>query len=198
MPLLTQQSGKRLRSGGRAHAALAVRSGGFTLIELMVTVAVAAVLLVIAVPSFKSITLSNRLNTSVNDLIASLNTARMEAIKTNASVQFCSNSASVNTSGTLGILCGTEAGAVIATTGASGTKVRSGPTTITGTIQFHGNVQALRYGGDGLARAVGSTTLFDGPVADICTSSLSTDNHRVITMTSGSILVTTTTPGACP
>ena len=196
MPFLTCQSGKRLRSG--AHAASAARSGGFTLVELLVTVAVAAVLLMVAVPSFKSITLSSKLNTSVNDLIASLNTARMEAIKSNASVQFCSNSASVNTSSTLGTLCGTEAGAVIATTGTGGTKVRSGPTSITGSIQFSGDVQALRYGGDGLARAVGSTTLFDGKVADICTSSLSTDNHRVITMTSGSILVTTTTPGACP
>lgn len=171
---------------------------GFTLIELMVAVAVAAVLLAIAVPSFRSITISNKLNTSANDLIASLNTARMEAIKTNASAQFCSNSASVNTNGALGVKCGTQVGAVVSTNGSNATLVRSGPTSISGAIQFSGDVQALRYGGDGLARAVGQTTFYEGTIAKICSSSLDTNNIRTITMTGGSILVTTPSSGGCP
>ena len=67
------------------------RQRGFTLVELMVTVAVAAVLLMIAVPSFRNITLSNRLNTAANDLVNAISVARMEAVKRNASTQFCSN-----------------------------------------------------------------------------------------------------------
>lgn len=56
-------------------------NSGFTLIELMVSVAVAAVLLGIAVPNFSSIIVSNRLTTYANDLVTALNLARSEAIK---------------------------------------------------------------------------------------------------------------------
>lgn len=53
---------------------------GLTLIELMVTVAIAAVLLAIAIPSFHDFFVTNRLSSATNDLVAALNTARSEAI----------------------------------------------------------------------------------------------------------------------
>ncbi len=58
------------------------RQNGFTLVELMVTVAVLAVLSTIAYPSFQSTIRSNRVATTTNELIASLALARSEAIKT--------------------------------------------------------------------------------------------------------------------
>lgn len=57
--------------------------GGFTLIELMVTVTIAAILLAIGVPSFKSFILSQRVKTASYDLNYALNYARSEAIKRN-------------------------------------------------------------------------------------------------------------------
>lgn len=54
---------------------------GFTLIELMVTIVVAGVLLGIGVPGFVSIINNNRLTTSANELVATLNLARSEAVK---------------------------------------------------------------------------------------------------------------------
>ncbi|MEQ1557369.1 MAG: GspH/FimT family pseudopilin [Methyloglobulus sp.] len=54
---------------------------GFTLIELMVTVSIAAVLLALALPSFAPTIRSNRLTTYTNDLIASFSLARSEAVK---------------------------------------------------------------------------------------------------------------------
>ena len=62
---------------------------GVTLVELMVTLAIAVILLAIAVPGFQSLIRSNRLTTTTNAFIAALNLARMEAIKRNARVTLC-------------------------------------------------------------------------------------------------------------
>lgn len=170
---------------------------GFTLIELMVALVVAAVLLAVAVPSFKSITVSSKLNTAVNDLVGSLNTARMEAIKANASSQLCSNASSSNGSDTQGAACTAQTvGAVVLATGSTLTVVRAG-SPIPAPLIISGSATAIRFSGDGIGHAVGNTDPYTGAVADICTSSTSTDNHRTINMTSGTILETSTSSGAC-
>lgn len=66
-----------------------VRQNGVTLIELMVTLAVLAILLAIAAPSFESTIASNRLATTTNNLIGTLSQARMEAIRRGARVTVC-------------------------------------------------------------------------------------------------------------
>lgn len=58
-----------------------VLSLGFTLIELMVTIAIAAILLGIAIPNFSAIVVQNRLTANANEFITALNMARSEAIK---------------------------------------------------------------------------------------------------------------------
>ncbi|WP_152225376.1 GspH/FimT family pseudopilin [Pseudomonas sp. SCB32] len=67
-------------------------SKGFTLLELMVTIAVAAVLLSLAVPSFTDATLSGKLTASANDLVAGVALGRSEAIKRNAVTSMCVSS----------------------------------------------------------------------------------------------------------
>jgi len=59
---------------------------GFTLIELMITVAIASLLLTMAVPSFNTMTKNNRLTSNVNQLVAALNLARSEAITRRATI----------------------------------------------------------------------------------------------------------------
>jgi type IV fimbrial biogenesis protein FimT len=54
---------------------------GFTIIELMVTLALAAIVLMAAVPSFNQIIKSNRLTANVNDLVYAVSLARSEALK---------------------------------------------------------------------------------------------------------------------
>ncbi len=65
------------------------RSRGFTILELMITVAVIAVLAGIAAPSFLSIIRANRIVTDNNDLISALTVARSEAIKRGVRVTVC-------------------------------------------------------------------------------------------------------------
>ncbi|WDS36037.1 GspH/FimT family pseudopilin [Pseudoxanthomonas sp.] len=64
---------------------------GFTLIELMVTVAVLAILLAIALPSFQQTLRSNRVATSTNALIGTLALARSEAIRSTHGAAVCSS-----------------------------------------------------------------------------------------------------------
>lgn len=176
------------------------RQRGFTLVELMITLAVAVVLLTIAVPSFRNITNTNKLTTAVNDVIASISTAKMEAIKRGGNAQLCSNSATNNNPGsdTLGSACGTQTGAVYLMTKSNiAEAVRSGTPELTGAVVLKGNMVALRFSGQGLAYKVGDTVPYNGTVAVICTSALSTNNQRTIVMAAGGILTTTPTSGAC-
>lgn len=74
---------------------------GFTLIEMMVTIAVMAILLMIAVPSFQEATLGSKLGSYANSLVAGAHLARSEAIKRNEVVTLCvsSNGTSCGTGG---------------------------------------------------------------------------------------------------
>lgn len=76
---------------------IASRQRGVTLIELMVTISVAAILMAIAVPSFESIIRRNRAAAVTNQFIHSLHLARSEAVKRGRNVIVCP-STSVNES----------------------------------------------------------------------------------------------------
>ncbi|MBS1187163.1 MAG: prepilin-type N-terminal cleavage/methylation protein [Burkholderiaceae bacterium] len=54
---------------------------GFTAIELMITVVIAAILLSIGIPSFRSLIDNQRMTTAVNDLYAAILLARAEAVQ---------------------------------------------------------------------------------------------------------------------
>ena len=68
------------------------RASGFTLLELLVTIAVAAVLLAIAIPSYRGMVQRNALVANVNDLVGDLNYARAEAVTRGQNVYVCSSS----------------------------------------------------------------------------------------------------------
>lgn len=66
---------------------------GFTMIELSVTLIIAGILVVVAVPSLKQTLAGNRLTTLTNRLVSSIHFARSEAVTRNDSVIICSNNA---------------------------------------------------------------------------------------------------------
>ncbi|WP_259759272.1 GspH/FimT family pseudopilin [Pseudomonas sp. GCEP-101] len=67
-------------------------SAGFTLVELMVVVAVAAILATIAIPSFRTLMLNNQISSQTNMVIGLLQSARSEAITQRSIVRVCGSS----------------------------------------------------------------------------------------------------------
>ena len=76
------------------------RAAGFSLLELMVTVAIAAILLSLGLPSFQSTLRSNRVVTATNEIIASLALARTEAIRSTRSAGVCPSTTGTACDGT--------------------------------------------------------------------------------------------------
>lgn len=63
------------------------RRAGFTLVELMVTVSIAAVLAAIAAPSFQQLIAGQRMRSASMDMVSDLVLARSEALKRGATVE---------------------------------------------------------------------------------------------------------------
>ena len=67
-------------------------SRGFTLMELGVTLTLAAVILAFAVPNLRAFKINGRMTNTANDVLASISKARTEAIKRQVTVSMCASS----------------------------------------------------------------------------------------------------------
>jgi type IV fimbrial biogenesis protein FimT len=76
------------------------RPHGFTLIELMLAVAMIAILLGIAAPSVRDLTMNARITSQANDLMTDLAIARSEAVKRNVRTAICASNTGVNCTNT--------------------------------------------------------------------------------------------------
>ncbi|HER34420.1 MAG: GspH/FimT family pseudopilin [Halothiobacillaceae bacterium] len=183
------------------------RHQGFSLIELMITIVVAAILLAIAIPSFRNLILSNELTTTTNEWVTAVNLARSEAIKRSAPVVVCGESSNQAASGdqtntdVLVAGCENNLGEVRA--------LRAGTTNVTVVraalekpdgIDLN-NTQSLRFNGMGLGTrpngSVPGTAGVTDLVAEIHSTGLAADGYRCIRLITRSTLTTESSDTAC-
>jgi type IV fimbrial biogenesis protein FimT len=167
---------------------------GFTLVELLITLGVGAVLLTVAVPAFQRLTMSSRLTTQANELVAALNFARSEAIKRNTSLSLCRSDSPTTTD------CVTANGPWeywIVRNGA-GSVIRRGTIgTYSGSLVLRSTLSddQAAFGSDGLVRTNG--VLVDNQRLDVCANSTLPNNIRRVTLGSGSRISTESLTGGC-
>jgi type IV fimbrial biogenesis protein FimT len=161
------------------------RSRGFTLAEILVSLAILAILLALAAPSFTDSSLSSKLRSTANSLVGAAQLARSEAIKRDAVVTLC-----VSSNGTA---CGVGdwSQGWIVLSGA--TVLQSIPAAPTGfLVTPAGGSVALSFQPSG----VGATA----ETFKVCrqTPSAGAQERSVTISAVGKASVSTTTTGACP
>lgn len=165
------------------------RAAGFTLIELMVTVAVLAIIASIAMPVMQSLIATNRLSGASTELVAALQLARSEAIRRNAPVVVCGSSDGVNceeaTAWKRWIVTGRD--------NVAGTSDVIRDSSVQGALQVSGPAAGIRFRPSGLLDAQSVMTVCL-PVHNPA------DNQRVVTLLVGGGVVTSRADGggACP
>ncbi|RNF86167.1 GspH/FimT family pseudopilin [Montanilutibacter psychrotolerans] len=66
-------------------------AAGFTLVELLVVIIILAVVMAIGFPSFTAVFNNNRLSSTANEVVASVQIARIEAVRRNTRVILCNS-----------------------------------------------------------------------------------------------------------
>ena len=170
---------------------------GFTIIELMVTVAVIAILAAVAIPSFESIINGNRITSQANELVGVMQRARSEAIRFNQRVYICSSSngtscaASSRWSGWL-VFRDDNGDAQPAAAEIMSQGLVKDPVVVTSAL----NPGVLHFRSDGLARGTGNGLLATSFTVCIATTRPA-QNIRGIAMASGSRMNITRSSGTC-
>lgn len=171
-------------------------NNGFTLIELMVAVAIAAILLAVAVPSFNAMLAGNRLATQTNDVIGAVLFARSEAIRRNRTITFCraasatANTCTAGVNWTDWIVTNNPAAGTATDTLRRGSFAQSGEAMrISSTLA----ASRLAFRPDGLTNVTGGADTIS-----LCTTSTTTNNVRQIEIGLSGRTTTQTLTGACP
>ena len=166
---------------------------GLTLIELMMTIAIAAILLAVAAPSFQQAINANRLGSAANELASAINLARAEAGRQNRRAVLCRSADGSACDGTSSLWRGWI---VFVDTDADGVRDAGEPVIKSGTfieqlaVNSSANIagvnERISFRADGTARGADNVTLLTGTLAVCLATSLPAENVRDLSLAFGS------------
>ncbi len=131
------------------------RAAGFTMVEMLMTMAIAIILLTIGVPSFRYVTNSNRIAGELNGLLGDLQFARAEAIKEGSNVTVCVSSNGTSCSNSTAW----QNGWIVYTNSTNTVWRVQSPFTSSDTFAASNNVSAVTFNRDGYAVGIANGTL---------------------------------------
>lgn len=174
---------------------------GFTLVELLITIAVAAILLTLAIPNFNTVIKNNRLSTSANQLVSYLSLARSEAIKRGVDVSICKSTDQANCTTAAGD--NWEDGWIVFVDNNGNRSINAGDTIIRvhqglprNTLRGDSNIaNAACFSSRGFGSCAGGNS--DGTF-NLCDDRADTNTARSIDIALTGRVRTTTTTGTCP
>ena len=171
-----------------------LRHRGLTLIELTMGVAVAAVLLAIAGPSFQQALNSNRLSSVANELTGAVQLARSEAVRANRRVTLCSSddgsACSDATSTWSGWILFVDTDGDGARDTSTEPVVKGGsfdtPVVVRSSANITAEGERITFRGDGTARASDNQTLLTGTLAVCVPTTQPAENVHDVSLAFGS------------
>lgn len=175
----------------RKHDYRSGRRGGFTLLELMVAITVLGILTALAVPSFTTMINRNRLAGQSNELLAALQFARTEAIRTSARVTFC-GAASADADGDDDCVAGAQTHWVVIGTTSGGGQEQLREYAVKDPLQVSSDLERITFSADGLARDPGTSALVTGEITVCLPTTNPAQNKRVLNIASGSRMIVST------
>lgn len=164
---------------------------GFTLMELMLTITVLGVLTALSVPSFQTMMNRNRLAAESNELLAGIQYARMEAIRTSARVTFC-GTASADADADDDCEAGEQPYWVVLGTTDGGGQQQLRSYEVKEPLRITTDLESVIFGADGLARDPGTSALVAGQITVCLETTRPKENKRLLNIASGSRVAVST------
>ena len=163
---------------------------GFTLMELMVAITVFGILTALAVPSFTTMTNRNKLAAESNELLSAFQYARMEAIRTSASVTVC-GTASSDADADEDCESGEQPFWVVIGTTTSGGQEQLRSYEVREPLKVSTDLESVVFRADGLTRD-DTEALVAGEITVCLETTRPAQNKRVLNIASGSRVAITT------
>ncbi|MDF3021927.1 MAG: prepilin-type N-terminal cleavage/methylation protein [Steroidobacteraceae bacterium] len=173
------------------NAGFARRYRGFTLMELMLSIAVLGILTALAVPSFTTMINRNRLASQSNELLAAIQYARMEAIRISGRVTFC-GADSVDAAEDADCSEGEHNFWVVLGSTSGGGQEQLRVFEVEQPLKVSTDLEQVTFNADGLAREPGTQTLVTGSITVCLETTRPAQNKRVLNIASGSRVAVTT------
>lgn len=167
------------------------RQAGFTVVELLVAIAIVGILAAMAAPSFIGVVNTNRLASNANELLSVIQYARSEAVRSNSRVIFC-GSLVADADEEDECSAGERPFWVVIGRGEGGLVRQLRVLEVQAPVRVSTALEMISFSADGLARDEGTGALVVGDITVCLPTGNPARNKRLVSISSGSRVVVST------